>query len=85
MAFDLTNTGLLSLPKWLLVIMALWVLAWKGFSLWKSARRGERVWFVALLIINTMGILEILYLFLFSKIDLNKKSIDNKSKSRKRK
>lgn len=49
-----------------------WSLVWKGLSLWKAAQRKEKVWFVALLIINTLGLLEILYLFVFSKEDLKK-------------
>ncbi|MBI2676931.1 MAG: hypothetical protein HYX21_03250 [Candidatus Yanofskybacteria bacterium] len=44
-----------------------WSLVWKGLALWKAARRGENVWFVALLVINTFGILEILYLYVFTK------------------
>jgi len=34
----------------------------KAFALWKSARRGQTVWFVALLIINSIGILPGVYL-----------------------
>jgi hypothetical protein len=45
----------------------IWSLVWKGLALWKAARRGEKVWFVALLVVNTVGILEILYLYVFSK------------------
>lgn len=44
-----------------------WSLVWKGLALWKAAREGSKPWFVALLIINTLGILEILYLFVFSR------------------
>jgi len=51
---------------YLLIAIALWSIPWKGFALWKSARRGESIWFIALLLINTVGILEILYLFVFS-------------------
>lgn len=46
--------------------LAVWSLAWKGWALWRAARRGSTAWFVALLIVNTLGILEILYLFVFS-------------------
>lgn len=60
----------------LLVPLLLWSLVWKGLALYKSARREDKVWFVALLVINTMGILEILYYFLFS----NGKSPKKKSK-----
>jgi hypothetical protein len=40
----------------------IWSVVWKGLALWKSAREGSKVWFVVLLVVNTLGILEILYL-----------------------
>jgi len=49
------------------LLIVAWSLIWKGLALWKSAQRREKWWFVALLIINTVGILEILYLYVFSK------------------
>jgi len=55
----------------------IWSLAWKGFALWRSARLNDKWWFVALLIINTMGILEIFYLFVFSRREIKEKSIEN--------
>lgn len=48
-------------------LLALWSLVWSGLSLWKSARNGDRYWFLALLLIHTGGILDILYLFVFAK------------------
>ncbi len=51
---------------YILIALAVWSVPWKGFALWKSARRGENIWFIALLIINTAGMLDIMYLFLFS-------------------
>ncbi len=50
-----------------LLIGIIWVLAWKGWALWVAARRGEKGWFIALLIINTFGILEIVYIFAIAK------------------
>jgi len=50
-----------------------WTLVWKGLALWRAAQRGEQYWFIALLVINTFGLLEILYLFVFSKDDADKK------------
>ena len=47
-------------------IIFVWVLVWKGLALWKAARNNDRWWFVALLVINLLGILEILY-FVFSE------------------
>lgn len=40
-----------------------WTLAWKGASLWQAARDGSRPWFVALLVTNTLGVLDAVYLF----------------------
>ncbi len=47
----------------LLIIMMVWVLVWKGFALWKAARAGSKVWFIIILLVNTLGILEIIYIF----------------------
>lgn len=51
----------------LLIFIAIWTIPWKGWALWKSARASDKIWFILLLIINTVGILEILYIFVFSK------------------
>lgn len=44
-----------------------WSLFWKGLALWRAAKNQSKVWFIVLLIVNTMGILEILYLFVFGR------------------
>ena len=49
------------------VAMLIWSIYWKGMALWHAVKSGEKIWFIALLIINTAGILEILYLYFFSK------------------
>lgn len=54
-----------------LVAFLIWTLFWKGPALWKSARRGDTAWFVTLLLLNTVGILDILYLFIFSRKERN--------------
>jgi hypothetical protein len=50
-----------------IILLALWIFPWKGVALWKAARNGSPLWFVILLVINTVGILEILYIFFFSR------------------
>lgn len=50
-----------------LSLLVIWSLVWKGLALWKAAREGSKPWFLVLLVINTVGILEILYLYVFSK------------------
>jgi len=52
---------------WLILLAVLWVLPWKGVALWKAAKNNEKWWFVAILVVNTMALLEILYIFFFSK------------------
>lgn len=52
---------------WVLVAVAVWTLPWKGAALWRSARRGHFGWFGVLLVFNTLGFLDILYLFIFSR------------------
>ena len=56
------DPNLMPFPWWVLVLILVWTLPWKGYALWKSARNGQRTWFVVLLIVNTLAILEILYL-----------------------
>lgn len=46
-----------------LPVLMVWSIFWKGLALWHSARKEQSWWFMALLVINTMGILEIIYLF----------------------
>ncbi|MCA9346846.1 hypothetical protein KC960_05140 [Candidatus Saccharibacteria bacterium] len=45
-----------------LVVLALWELIWKITASWHAARRGSKSWFVILIVVNSAGILPILYL-----------------------
>ena len=63
--------------------ISIWSLIWKGFALWKAARLNNKWWFVALLIINTMGILEIFYIFVFSKQTLSSREQKDNSNTSK--
>lgn len=62
----------MGLPGWgpLFILVLVWSLIWKGLALWHAGRRGDAVWFIVLLIVNTLGILEIIYLFFFAKLKL---------------
>ncbi|MEM0231335.1 MAG: DUF5652 family protein [Candidatus Woesearchaeota archaeon] len=51
----------------LLILILIWSAVWKAIALWKSARNDDLAWFIVFLIINTAGILEIIYIFLISK------------------
>jgi hypothetical protein len=47
------------------VIAAIWELVWKGMALWQAAQARHKGWFVALLILNSAGILPIIYLLVY--------------------
>lgn len=53
--------------QWLILLIILWVLPWKGVALWKAARNNHKKWFIVLFLLNDLAILEILYIFIFSK------------------
>ena len=60
----------LNTHPWMAVLfigLAIWTIVWKGVALWKAARNNQITWFVILLAANTVGILEIVYIFFFSK------------------
>ena len=60
--------GLIQANGALIAVILLWSLFWKGLALWHSGRRGQPWWFVIMLVLNTVGILEIIYLFAICKI-----------------
>lgn len=51
---------------WMLPLL-IWTLVWTGWALWLAARRRELIWFIVLLVLNTAGILEIIYIFFIAK------------------
>ena len=60
--------GISSFPALsLFLVLLLWSFIWKGIALWKAARNGSKAWYVVMLVVNTVGILEIVYIFFFSK------------------
>jgi hypothetical protein len=50
-----------------LLALVIWTVIWKGIALWKAARNSDKAWYIVLLIVNTLGILEIIYIYGFSK------------------
>jgi hypothetical protein len=50
-----------------LLAVVLWTLPWKMWALWLSARRGDVWWFLPMTFLNTLAILEIIYIFLIAK------------------
>ena len=61
---SLSDTG------WSLIIAlaVLWSLVWKGVALWQAGKNSHLGWFIALYIVNTLGILEIIYLIAYNRV-----------------
>ncbi len=51
---------------WFYLIL-LWDLIWRGIALWKAGRNNHLTWFVFLFIVNSIGILPIIYLIIHRK------------------
>jgi predicted permease len=48
--------------QFFLMVLVGWELVWKGLALWKASKVGQKVFFVAILLFNTIGLLPIAYL-----------------------
>jgi methionyl-tRNA synthetase len=68
LAQEIMQQGFLS-GKYVLfiILVSVWEILWKGIALWRSARNKQLIWFLLVLILNTLGILPIIYLVFFSK------------------
>jgi len=53
--------SLITLPH-VLIPLLIWTMTWKGLALWAAGKRKEKTWFIVLFLVNTIGILEIIYL-----------------------
>ena len=60
--------------QWFIWLVIFWTLPWKGIALWKAARNTQKRWFIALFVMNTLAILEIVYIFFFSKKKVSQKA-----------
>ena len=70
--------GGLGLFNWIILLVIIDVVL-RGLALWKSARKGQNVWFVFLLIVNSLGILPLIYL-ITNRSEVKPKPIKSTSK-----
>lgn len=50
-----------------LAILFVWEAVWKLIALWKAGKNRQLAWFIAMAVLNTVGILEIVYILFFQK------------------
>jgi hypothetical protein len=53
----------------IIVVASVWSLVWKAVALYKAGKLRHKGWFIALFFLNTLGILEILYVAYFSRTE----------------
>lgn len=70
-----------NIPPVAVFVIFLWSIILKGLALWRSSKFNQRYWFIAILILNTVGILELIYLFGFAKNKLTGEEIKQGFKS----
>ena len=67
------NLNAISATNWLFahplvgITIVAWSFVWKGIALWKAAELQQKYWFIPILIFNTAGILEIIYIFFVAR------------------
>ncbi|MGV8963277.1 MAG: DUF5652 family protein [Candidatus Saccharimonadaceae bacterium] len=47
-----------------LIILIIWETVWKLIALWKAGRNNDLAWFICIALINTLGILPIIYILM---------------------
>ena len=51
------------MPTLVILSLVIWEVYWKGKALWCAAQKKDKFFFVAILLINSLGILPIYYLY----------------------
>ena len=57
----------------LFILLIVWTAIWKGIALWRAGRNKHLVWFVFMFVLNTAGILPLIYVLFFSNKKKGKK------------
>ena len=61
-----------------ILLVSLWTIPWKGVALWKASRNNQLGWFIALMLVNSLAVLEIVYIFYFVDKKKKENSLQNK-------
>jgi hypothetical protein len=58
--------------SWIFIPLVFLELILKGYALWRAGRNNQPYWFIALLVINSVGILPAIYLIFFQPKEKSK-------------
>lgn len=50
-----------------IIILIIWEAIWKLIAMWKAGRNNHLAWFICIALINTVGILPIVYILMHRK------------------
>ena len=64
---DLINSQITSEAVPIILLLVVFEIVLKGFALWKAAKKDDKYWFIAILVLNTVGILPLVYLIFIKK------------------
>ena len=56
----------------IIYFLIIWTVVWKSIALWYAGKHQDKKWFIVMAVLNTAGILPILYIFFFQKEPLHK-------------
>jgi hypothetical protein len=48
----------------IIILLAIWEAAWKALALWRAAKNNQPGWFVLLIVVNSVGVLPIIYIII---------------------
>ena len=51
----------------LIIILVIWEAVWKLIAMWKAGRNNDLAWFICIALVNTIGILPIVYIIMQRK------------------
>jgi hypothetical protein len=57
-------------PSWffpVMLILGVWEGVWKLIAMWKAGKNNHLAWFICIALINTVGILPIIYIIIQSR------------------
>lgn len=50
-----------------LILLGVWTVPWKIYAVWLACKHDRKAWFVVLIFLNTLSILELVYIFRVEK------------------
>ncbi|MDP4012858.1 MAG: DUF5652 family protein [Candidatus Nanoarchaeia archaeon] len=49
------------------IFLVIWSIFWRGAAMWKAARKKQYFWFAAIYLFESLGILPMIYLWMYKK------------------